>query len=168
MQVNFLCCLEQIYFIIHSRKTALNYTISSNWEGLKVRQQKNETPWQNKTSKKWSPRSINIAQATSVKIACTCFILIALVAPLFLDISTAIANISYQVLSSAPSAFISSKNAMYESSILCPFGADDEVDSGFTMVGATGLAFTVVVDSKGFGFALGAAVSLLTRTDAGT
>ena len=57
---------------------------------------------------------------------------------------------------------------MYESSIFCAFGADDElVDSGFTMVGATGLAAAVMVEIKGFGFAFGAAVSLLTRTDAG-
>lgn len=42
------------------------------------------------------------------------------------------------------------------------------VDSCFTMAGATGLAAIVMVECKGFGFAFGPAVSLLTRTDAGT
>lgn len=58
---------------------------------------------------------------------------------------------------------------MYESSILCAFGADDElVDSGF-MIGATGLEVTGMDETEGFGFAFAAAaaLSLLTRTDAG-
>lgn len=64
---------------------------------------------------------------------------------------------------------MSSKKAIYESSILCGFGADDELaDSGITMVGAAGWVAVAVTETDGFGFAFGAAVSLLTLTDAGT
>jgi len=69
---------------------------------------------------------------------------------------------------------MSSKKAVYESSMLGAFGADDELtDSGFTIVGpsVTGTVLDVdtdTVDTGGFGFVLVTAVSLLTRTDAGT
>jgi hypothetical protein len=69
---------------------------------------------------------------------------------------------------------MSSKKAVYESSMLGAFGADDELtDSGFTIVGpsVTGTVLAVdtdTVDTGGFGFVLVIAVSLLTRTDAGT
>ena len=64
---------------------------------------------------------------------------------------------------------MSSKKAIYESSILFVFGADDELaDSGFTMVGAAGWVAAAVTESDGFGFPFGAAISLLTLTDAGT
>ena len=64
---------------------------------------------------------------------------------------------------------MSSKKAIYESSILCGFGADDELaDSGITMAGAAGWVAVAVTETAGFGFAFGAAVSLLTLTDAGT
>lgn len=52
--------------------------------------------------------------------------------------------------------------------MLPAFLPDDEfAGSGFTKVVA-GRAATDVVGSDAFGFALGAAISLLTRTDAGT
>lgn len=63
---------------------------------------------------------------------------------------------------------MSSKNAVYESSMLWGFEADDELlGSGFTM-GREGGKMVVgrLVDVLGFGF--GRADSLLTRTDAGT
>lgn len=64
---------------------------------------------------------------------------------------------------------MSSKKAIYESSILWDFGADDElIDSGFTVVGAVGLVATAVVEVPAFGFDLGMTASLLTRTEAGT
>lgn len=64
---------------------------------------------------------------------------------------------------------MSSKKAVYESSMLLDFGADDElVESGFTVVGAAGLMATAVVEVTAFGFGLGIAASLLTRTEAGT
>jgi hypothetical protein len=68
---------------------------------------------------------------------------------------------------------MSSKKAEYESSMLGAFGADDKLTgSGFTIVGlGPGVAETVLdvdVDTGGFGFVLVIAVSLLTRTDAGT
>lgn len=61
---------------------------------------------------------------------------------------------------------MSSRNAMYESSIL--FGAEDEpVDSCFETGGARiGRLEVKMVDV--FGFDFGRADSLLTRTDAGT
>lgn len=73
--------------------------------------------------------------------------------------------------SNAPSAFMSSKNAEYESSMLLAFGPDDcEAESAFpTMIGlgeGRGAGFAVI--KCGFGFDLETAVSLLTRTDAGT
>lgn len=65
---------------------------------------------------------------------------------------------------------MSSKKAVYESSMLGALGADDElIDSGFTIVGPgveTGL--DVRVDTGGFGFVLAVMASLRTRTDAGT
>lgn len=52
--------------------------------------------------------------------------------------------------------------------MLPALGADDDfADSGFTKVVA-GRAATAVVGSDTFAFDLGAAISLLTRTDAGT
>lgn len=65
---------------------------------------------------------------------------------------------------------MSSKKAEYESSILCTFPADDvdTVSDLPTTMGAEGLDTKVVVESCGFGFPFGIAVSLLTRTDAGT
>lgn len=59
---------------------------------------------------------------------------------------------------------------MYESSILCPFGAtDDELTaSGFAIGGAGGLEAITVVEGVGLGFDFGAVISRLTRTDAGT
>lgn len=73
-------------------------------------------------------------------------------------------------LSRAPSAFISSKNAIYESSILCGFSADEEFAvSCFTTVGAAVGRVAAATDERdGFGFDFGIADSLLTRTDAGT
>lgn len=69
---------------------------------------------------------------------------------------------------------MSSKKAVYESSMLGAFRADDELtDSAFKIVGP-GVTETVLdvdtdtVDTDGFGFVLVIAVSLLTRTDAGT
>lgn len=75
--------------------------------------------------------------------------------------------------SRAPSAFMSSKKAVYESSILCDFGADEEelTVSGFiTTVGAAAglLVAATAVERMGFDLGFGVAVSLLTRTDAGT
>lgn len=64
---------------------------------------------------------------------------------------------------------MSSKKAVYESSMLCAFGADDELtDSDFTIVGPDVPGTVLGVGNVGFGFVLDAAVSLLTRTDAGT
>lgn len=57
---------------------------------------------------------------------------------------------------------------MYESSMLFPFGADEELtDSGFMTAGPGVTETVVVVDCDDFGFAFGIAASLLTRTDAG-
>jgi hypothetical protein len=74
--------------------------------------------------------------------------------------------------SNAPKAFMSSKNAEYESSMLGGFidVVAEDLENG---AGATGAAVTVVVDVGidvnvdvlGFNFG---AFSLLTRTDAGT
>lgn len=64
---------------------------------------------------------------------------------------------------------MSSRKAEYESSMLCVFGPDDEfANSGFTAAGAAGLGVGITVEREGFGFGFKAAVSLLTRTDAGT
>jgi len=64
---------------------------------------------------------------------------------------------------------MSSKKAVYESSMLCAFGADVELtDSDFTIVGSDVPDTVLEVDTAGFGFVLLIAVSLLTRTDAGT
>ena len=65
---------------------------------------------------------------------------------------------------------MSSKKAVYESSILCGFGADEGLTvSDFTTVGAiAGLLVVAAVESDAFGLGFGVAVSLLTRTDAGT
>lgn len=64
---------------------------------------------------------------------------------------------------------MSSKKAVYESSMLCAFGADDELTvSGFTIVGPDVPVTVLEVDSDGFGFVLVVAASLLTLTDAGT
>jgi hypothetical protein len=72
--------------------------------------------------------------------------------------------------SNAPKAFMSSKNAEYDSSMLGGFidGVADDLENG---AGATGAAVVVDVgidvnvDVLGFNFG---AFSLLTRTDAGT
>lgn len=64
---------------------------------------------------------------------------------------------------------MSSRKAIYESSMLGAFGADDDTVSAFTTVGPDATETVVVeVDNEGFGFGFGIAVSLLTRTDAGT
>lgn len=66
---------------------------------------------------------------------------------------------------------MSSKKAVYESSTLCGFGADEELtDSGFVAVGTTAglMAAAGADDTDCFDLGFGAAVSLLTRTDAGT
>lgn len=66
---------------------------------------------------------------------------------------------------------MSSKKAVYESSTLCGFGADEELtDSGFVTVGTTAglMAAAGADDTDCFDLGFGAAVSLLTRTDAGT
>lgn len=65
---------------------------------------------------------------------------------------------------------MSSRKAMYESSILCNLGADVVAVSGFPAdVTAEGLvAGPIAAEGCGFGLAFGAAVSRLTRTDAGT
>lgn len=53
--------------------------------------------------------------------------------------------------------------------MLCPFGADDKLtDSDLTTVGADVPETVAGFDSGGFCFDFGTAVSLLTRTDAGT
>ena len=64
---------------------------------------------------------------------------------------------------------MSSKKAVYESSMLCAFGADDDelTDSGFTIVGGPETVLEVEVDIVGFGLDFATAFSLLTRTDAG-
>ena len=72
---------------------------------------------------------------------------------------------------------MSSRKAMYESSMLCGFAAlppppDGFTNSGLTIEGADAAgpgaaAAAVTVETDGFAFAFGAAVSLLTRTDAG-
>lgn len=69
-------------------------------------------------------------------------------------------------LSRAPSAFMSSKNAMYESSILGGFDAE-LLDSCFATGGATIGRLGVGRVDDVFGFGFGRADSLLTRTDAG-
>lgn len=62
---------------------------------------------------------------------------------------------------------MSSKNAVYESSMLSGFGADALVHSYLTTGGVTaGWLIVIAVDDFGLGF--GSADSLLTRTDAGT
>lgn len=67
----------------------------------------------------------------------------------------------------APRAFMSSKNAIYESSMLWGFGAGALADSCLTTGGVTaGWLIVMAVDDFGLGF--GSADSLLTRTDAGT
>lgn len=66
---------------------------------------------------------------------------------------------------------MSSKKAVYESSTLCSFGADEDLtDSVLVTVGTTaGLMTAAGADERdGFALGFGAAVSLLTRTDAGT
>lgn len=65
---------------------------------------------------------------------------------------------------------MSSRKAMYESSILCNLGADVVAVSGFPAdVRAEGfVAGPIAAEGCGFGLAFGAAVSRLTRTDAGT
>lgn len=66
---------------------------------------------------------------------------------------------------------MSSRKALYESSMLLPLGAeeDDELTSGFTTVWGTGRGATIEeVEMEGFGFDFGSAVSRRTRTDAGT
>lgn len=59
---------------------------------------------------------------------------------------------------------------MYESSMLCGLAAaaDGFTNSGFTTEGAACPGTAEMVETDGFGFAFGAAISLLTRTDAGT
>ena len=65
---------------------------------------------------------------------------------------------------------MSSKKAIYESSILCGFGADEGLTvSDFTRVRAiVGLLVAAAVERDAFGLGFRVAVSLLTRTDAGT
>lgn len=67
---------------------------------------------------------------------------------------------------------MSSKKAVYESSILCGFGcaADELTDSCLTTAGAAaaGRVGPATDETTGFGFPFWTAVSLLTRTDAGT
>lgn len=64
---------------------------------------------------------------------------------------------------------MSSRKAKYESSMLCGFGANDEfAGSGFIMVGAAGWVAAAILETDVLGFAFGAAISLLTLTDAGT
>lgn len=65
---------------------------------------------------------------------------------------------------------MSSKNAEYESSMLCDFGADEEftVFDAPTDLEGVGMGAMVTVDSCGFGFVFWVTLSLLTRTDAGT
>lgn len=63
---------------------------------------------------------------------------------------------------------MSSKKAVYESSM--PFGTveDELTTSGFTTVGVTGRGAATAVETAAFGFDFGTADSRLTRTDAGT
>lgn len=65
---------------------------------------------------------------------------------------------------------MSSKKAIYESSMLGAFGADEAATvSDLPMAaGAEDLGAVAAVESCGFGFGFVRAVSLLTRTDAGT
>lgn len=65
---------------------------------------------------------------------------------------------------------MSSRKALYESSMLLPLGAeeDDELTSGFETVGVGRGTATDEDEITGFGFDLGSAVSRRTRTDAGT
>lgn len=63
---------------------------------------------------------------------------------------------------------MSSTKAIYESSMVCGFGADEKFDASSFKVESAGLGAATAAESGGFGFPLGAAVSLLTRTDAGT
>lgn len=65
---------------------------------------------------------------------------------------------------------MSSKKAEYESSMLCPFGAIFDVCASSELqvvVGINGLEMLVGARGWDFSFVFGAAVSLLTRTDAG-
>lgn len=52
--------------------------------------------------------------------------------------------------------------------MLCGFGADDEFTDSCLTKGVADWVGAAVVGSDGFAFAFGAAISLLTRTDAGT
>lgn len=52
--------------------------------------------------------------------------------------------------------------------MLCGFSADAGLVASFFTTGAAGFVAATVVDSDGLGFAFGAVISLLTRTDAGT
>lgn len=63
---------------------------------------------------------------------------------------------------------MSSKKAVYESSMLFGAGEDELTTSGFTTVGVAGRGATTVVGTAGFGFDFGTTDSRLTRTDAGT
>ena len=78
-------------------------------------------------------------------------------------------NPSHQLfqLSRAPSAFMSSRKAIYESSMLCGFCADVELGASVFAMGAGGFGAARVVETDGLGFDFGAVISLLTRTDAG-
>lgn len=74
--------------------------------------------------------------------------------------------------SSAPRAFMSSKKAVYESSMLCGFEAADVLAGSTFTVAAEAIALGVklkleAIEVFGFGFVT-VADSLLTRTDAGT
>lgn len=64
---------------------------------------------------------------------------------------------------------MSSKNALYESSTLCDFGAEDGPGFGFVLEGGAECT-TIGVDGAAtgiLGLGFGVAVSRLTRTDAG-
>ena len=63
---------------------------------------------------------------------------------------------------------MSSRKAIYESSMLCGFEADDELVASVFTREAAGFEAATVVESDGLVFAFGAVISLLTRTDAGT
>lgn len=66
---------------------------------------------------------------------------------------------------------MSSRKAVYESSILCcGFWTDDDelVDSCFATTGAAAGRVVVGTADDVFGLAFGTTLSLLTRTDAGT
>lgn len=52
--------------------------------------------------------------------------------------------------------------------MLCGFGADNEFTDSCLTKGVADWVGAAVVGSDGFAFAFGAAISLLTRTDAGT